>query len=293
MNRHGFSLHLSGVMPHRYALLLVAVVGAVLLTWAAARWARQFEGRPKEIGEVAEAAEGGERATLRFFRNPATAPAFAVRDLDGRELSSASWRGKVVILNFWATWCPPCRAEIPDLVALQDKYRDNLVVIGISEDEAPTDVVKQFAARHNVNYSIVMMTPQLEKMFPGVSALPTSFILDRESHIVQKHVGMLVAKTTELETRMLAGLPVNAAIEEVDQTQGLKLDKSAQLMTIPGIDLAALPAAKRTEALQKLNAASCTCGCDLTVAKCRVDDPACGVSLPLAREIVKQIAGTP
>jgi thiol-disulfide isomerase/thioredoxin len=281
------------VTTHRYAVLFVAVIGAVLLTWAAARYARQFDGRAKEIGEVAQAAEGGERATLRFFRNPATAPAFTVRDLDGRELSSASWRGKVVILNFWATWCPPCRAEIPDLVALQEKYRDNLVVIGISEDEGPPDAVKQFAARHNVNYPIVMMTAQLEKMFPGVSALPTSFILDRDSRIVQKHVGMLTAITTELETRMLAGLPVNASIEEVDQTQGLKLDKSAQLMTIPGIDLATLPVAKRTEALQKLNTASCTCGCDLTVAKCRVDDPACGVSLPLAREIVKQIASTP
>jgi thiol-disulfide isomerase/thioredoxin len=280
-------------MTHRRALLLVAVIGAVLLTWAAARYARQFDDRPKDIGDVAEAAEGGERVTLRFFRNPATAPAFSVRDLDGREHSSASWRGKVVILNFWATWCPPCRAEIPDLVALQDKYRDRLLVIGISEDEAPPEVVKQFAARHNVNYPIVMMTPQLEKMFPGVSALPTSFILDRDSRIVQKHVGMLTAKTTEYETRALAGLPVNASIEEVDQTQGLKLDNNAQLMTIPGIDLKALPAAKRTEALQKLNAASCTCGCDLTVAKCRVDDPSCGVSLPLAREIVKQIAGTP
>jgi thiol-disulfide isomerase/thioredoxin len=280
-------------MTHQRALLLVAVIGAVLLTWAAARYARQFDGRPKDIGDVAQAAEGGERVTLRFFRNPATAPAFSVRDLDGREHSSASWRGKVVILNFWATWCPPCRAEIPDLVALQDKYRDRLVVIGISEDEAPPEVVKQFAARHSVNYPIVMMTPQLEKMFPGVSALPTSFILDRDSRIVQKHVGMLTAKTTEYETRALAGLPVNASIEEVDQTQGLKLDNNAQLMTIPGIDLKALPAAKRTEALQKLNAASCTCGCDLTVAKCRVDDPSCGVSLPLAREIVKQIAGTP
>jgi thiol-disulfide isomerase/thioredoxin len=280
-------------MTHRRALLLVAVIGAVLLTWAAARYARQFDSRPTDVAEVADAAESGDRVTLRFFRNPATAPGFTVRDLDGRELSSSSWRGKVVILNFWATWCPPCRAEIPDLVALQDKYRDRLVVIGVSEDEAPPEVVKQFAARHNVNYPIVMMTPQLEKMFPGVSALPTSFILDRESRIVQKHIGMLTARTTEYETRALAGLPVNASIEEVDQTQGLKLDKSAQLMTIPGIDLATLPADKRTEALQKLNSASCTCGCDLTVAKCRVDDPSCGVSLPLAREIVKQIAGTP
>jgi thiol-disulfide isomerase/thioredoxin len=279
-------------MNHRRALLLVAVIGAVVLTWAAARYARQFDAQPAEVDEVADAGGSDERMTLRFFRNPAPVPAFTVRDLDGREISSASWRGKVVILNFWATWCPPCRAEIPDLVALQEKYRDQLVVIGISEDEAPPQVVKEFAARHKVNYPIVMTTPELGKMFPGVTALPTSFILDRESRIVQKHVGMLIARTTEYETRALAGLPVNASIEEVDQTQGLKLDNNAQLMTIPGIDLATLPAAKRAEALAKLNSASCTCGCDLTVAKCRVDDPACGVSLPLAREIVKQIAAT-
>jgi len=280
------------VTPRR-ALLLVAVIGAVLLTWAAARYARQFDGQATGAEAAADAAAGGERVALRFFRNPAPAPAFTVRDLDGRELSSASLRGKVVILNFWATWCPPCRAEIPDLVALQEKYRDHLVVIGVSEDEAGPEIVRQFAAQHKINYPIVMMTPELEKMFPGISALPTSFILDRDSRIVQKHVGMLTARTTEYETRSLAGLPVNASIEEVDQTQGLKLDNNAQLMNIPGIDLAPLAAGQRAEALQKLNAAPCTCGCDLTVAKCRVDDPACGVSLPLAREIVKQIAGTP
>jgi thiol-disulfide isomerase/thioredoxin len=280
------------VTPRR-ALLLVAVIGAVLLTWAAARYARQFDSQANGAEATADAAAGGERVALRFFRNPAPAPAFTVRDLDGRELSSASLRGKVVILNFWATWCPPCRAEIPDLVALQEKYRDHLVVIGVSEDEAGPEIVRQFATQHKINYPIVMMTPELEKMFPGISALPTSFILDRDSRIVQKHVGMLTARITEYETRSLAGLPVNASIEEVDQTQGLKLDNHAQLMTIPGIDLAPLAAGKRAEALQKLNAAPCTCGCDLTVAKCRVDDPACGISLPLAREIVKQIAGAP
>jgi len=106
---------------------------------------------------------------------------------------------------------------------------------------------------------------------------------------VQKHVGMLTARVTEGEMRHLAGLAVNASIEEVDQTQGLKLGNGAQLMSIPGIDLATLPVAKRAEALEKLNAKACTCGCDLTVAKCRVDDPSCGVSLPLARQIVAQI----
>ena len=186
-----------------------------------------------------------------------------------------------------------CRAEIPDLVALQEKYRDTLQVIGISEDEAGVDVVKRFAAEHRINYPVAMMTPEIEKLFPGISALPTSFIFDRESRIVQKHVGMLTARTTEYEARHLAGLPVNVAIEEFDQTQGLKIVNGAQATSIPGIDLASLPIAKRTEALQKLNAQPCTCGCDLTLARCRVDDPSCGISLPLAQQIVKQISGTP
>jgi hypothetical protein len=73
----------------------------------------------------------------------------------------------------------------------------------------------------------------------------------------------------------------------------LALGEGAEVMTIPGVDLAALPVAKRVEALQKLNAQGCTCGCDLTVAKCRVDDPTCGVSLPLARQIVKAVADSP
>jgi len=224
--------------------------------------------------------------------NPATAPVFTATDLDGRSLSSTSFRGKVVLINFWATWCAPCRAEIPDLIALQEKYRDRLQIIGISQDEAPPAVVKRFVADHNINYPVVMTSPEIEKLFPGINALPTSYVVDRDARVVQKHVGMLTARTTEYEMRHLAGLTVNASIEEIDQTQGLKLDNSAQLMTIPGVDLAKLTAAKRAEALQKLNAQPCTCGCDLTVAKCRVDDPSCGVSLPLARQIVAQIAGS-
>src|SRR5205085_12258571 len=186
-------------------------------------------------------ASSAEPVTLRFYRNPAPMPAFTAVDLDGRSVSSESFRGKVVILNFWATWCGPCRAEIPDLVALQERYRDTLQVIGISQDEAPVDVVKRFAADHRVNYPVAMMTPEIEKLYPGISALPTSFIVDRESRVVQKHVGMLTARTTEYETRHLAGLPVNASIEQFDQTQGLQIVNGAQALAIPGVDLASRP----------------------------------------------------
>jgi len=279
--------------PRALTLVAVVVVGALLVTWAASRYSRRVDGSSQNAGVEAEAGApsiGGGPVTLRFFRNPAAAPRFAARDLEGREVSSASLHGKVVIVNFWATWCAPCRAEIPDLIALQSKYRDRLQIIGISQDEAPPEVVKRFAADHKINYPVVMMTAELEKLFPGVVALPTSYVLDRDARIVQKHVGMLRSETTEAEVRVLAKLPVNATVEQVDPTQGLKLENGAQAMNIPGVDLTKLSVARRTEALQKLNGQPCTCGCDLTVARCRVDDPTCSISLPLARKIVQQVA---
>jgi thiol-disulfide isomerase/thioredoxin len=276
----------------RAALLLVIVLGSLAMVWAASSYSRQVAMRNSAPALAEAASESGGTMTVHFFRNPAPVPAFSAKDVDGRDVSAASLRGKVVILNFWATWCPPCRAEIPDLIALQEKYKDQVQIIGISMDEAPAAEVKRFAADHGMNYPIVMSTPEIEKNFPGIAALPTSYIVNHDARVVQKHVGMLTARLTETEVRSLAGLPVNASIEEVDQTQGLKLqlDNGAQAMTIPGVDLSKLSIAKRTEALQKLNAASCTCGCDLSVAKCRVDDPTCGVSLPLAKDIVRQIS---
>jgi thiol-disulfide isomerase/thioredoxin len=262
------------------------VVGAALLAsaaiWLGVRHSNGSDAPPPP-------ASSGETATLRFYRKPAVVPAFTLHDLDGRTLSSTDWRGKVVILNFWATWCGPCRAEIPALVALQEKYRDRLVVLGISEDEAAPDLVKRFAAGQKINYPVAMLTPELERLFPGVNAIPTSFVLDREGRLVQKHVGLLSSDLVELETRALAGLPVNARIEEVDRAQPAKLENAAQATSIPGVDLAKLPPARRAEALQRLNSEACTCGCDFTLAKCRIDDPTCGVSLPIARQIVQSM----
>jgi thiol-disulfide isomerase/thioredoxin len=277
----------------RAALLLVIVLGSLAMLWAASRYSAQVASRQSSDAATSPEPDRSGPATLRFYKNPIAIPVFTARDLDGREVSNTSLHGKVLIVNFWATWCPPCRAEIPDLIALQEKYRDQVQIIGISEDEAPVETVKRFVADHKMNYPVVMLTPDLEKMFPGISALPTSFIVNRDGRIVQKHVGMLTAHVTEQEVRSLAGLAVNAAVELVDQTQGLKLDNGAQAMAIPGIDLAKLSPAKRGEALQKLNAAPCTCGCDLTVAKCRVDDPTCGVSLPIARDLVQQVSAQP
>ncbi len=227
---------------------------------------------------------------VRLLRDPKPVPDFTVTDLDGRRIRSSDLRGKVVIVNFWATWCPPCRAEIPDLNGLQDKYRDQLVVLGISEDEAPVEVVKRFLADYRVNYTVAMTSPELRKVFRGVVALPTTFVIDREGRLVQRHTGLLDPVDTELSTAVLTGRNTTARIEHVDDPARVRLENAAQATQIPGVDLSAMTPARRTAAIQALNADDCTCGCGLTLAECRINDPECNISLPLARGVAKRFA---
>jgi thiol-disulfide isomerase/thioredoxin len=233
---------------------------------------------------------GGEAPVLQLLKEPMDVPAFTVTDLDGKSISTADLKGKVVLVNYWATWCPPCRAEIPDLVKLQDKYRDQLLVIGVSEDEIAPEQVKAFAAEQKVNYPIVMSTPELSKIFKGVSALPTTFVMDREGRVQMRHVGMLNPATTELEARYLSGSVTNVRIERVEDETKALIANAAQAKEIPGVDLTRMTVEQRTEALKVLNAENCTCGCELTLAACRINDPSCGVSLPLAQKLAEQIA---
>jgi thiol-disulfide isomerase/thioredoxin len=203
---------------------------------------------------------------------------------------ASAWRGRIALVNLWATWCPPCRAEIPDLIALQEKYRDQVQVIGVSQDEVGPDAVRKFAAEQHMNYPIVMSTPELEKIFTGIYALPTSFIVDRTQQIVQKHVGMLNAATTEAEARYLAGLDTNVTVEHVEDETKAMIRNAAQATKIPGVDLDKLSPAAKAAALKQLNADTCTCGCGLTLAACRINDPGCNISLPLAQKIAAEAA---
>jgi thiol-disulfide isomerase/thioredoxin len=269
---------------HRLVLGIAAMVAAA----ACAVW----YSRATSVSAAGARASSGQARTIRLLRDPVPVPPFMARDLDGRSVSPEQWRGKVTLVNFWATWCPPCRAEIPELVALQDRYRDQLQIIGVSEDGGSVESVRQFAAEHKINYALVMATPELRKAFPGVMGLPTTFLLDPDVRIVQKHIGILDPALTEEEVRALAGLPVNAGIERVEDAGHVHLENAAHATEIPGVDLGSVPAERKAEVLQKLNADHCTCGCGLTVAQCRINDPSCTVSLPLAREIVRQFAAT-
>ena len=228
--------------------------------------------------------------SVRLLKERIEIPPFVATDLDGRQISTAALRGKVVLVNFWATWCPPCREEIPDLVALQEKYRDQLQIIGISQDSGSIEEVRRFVADHRVNYPTVMSTPEIEARFPGVYALPTTFVLDRDGRLAQKHIGLLNAAVTETETRSLAGLAPDVAVVYTDEEDKVRVSNAAQANKIPGIDLAALSPERRAEALKTLNTEHCSCGCGLTLAQCRVDDPNCSVSLPIAQQLVAKLA---
>ncbi len=275
-------------------LLAVAVIAAFV--WAT-RYTEQVGASLQEsasssgrMGRPAAAAQGG-ITTVQFARNPHAVPDFVAADLDGRPVSTARLRGKAVIVNFWATWCPPCREEIPDFIKLQQKYRDRLVIVGVSVDEKPAEEVKRFAAALGMNYPVVMASPELRSKFPGIYGLPTSFIVDPEGRIVQKHIGLMSPALYEEEVRVLLKLPTAVQVEQVEDTGQVFLANAANATEIPGVDLSKLTANQRTAALQTLNAEKCTCGCELTLAQCRINDPTCTVSLPLANETVKKIAG--
>ncbi len=112
-----------------------------------------------------------EQLVIRFIRHPDAAPPFALKGMDGKTVSLAGAHGKVVLLNFWATWCGPCRMEVPDLVELQKESKDQLQVIALVVDDADDDAVRKFAQRYNINYPIAMATDEMRFPFGGVPAL--------------------------------------------------------------------------------------------------------------------------
>jgi thiol-disulfide isomerase/thioredoxin len=239
--------------------------------------------------QVPQQRQGGE-AVIRFIRNPDPAPEFAVKGIEGSTVNLAGARGKVVLLNFWATWCGPCRMEVPDLVELQKKYQDRLQVIGLVVDDADEDAVRKFAKRYSINYPVAMATDEMRFQFGGVPALPTSFIIDVQGRVVQKHIGLRDPELYEMEVRALLGLPISARVETFEDTGEIFLKHANRASELPGVDMTRLTPAQKTVALHRMNQENCTCGCQYTLAQCRIYDSACHVSRDRAAKIVAESA---
>ena len=119
----------------------------------------------------------------------ALAPDFSLPDLTGQRLSLSTYRGKVVLLDFWATWCDPCRDEIPHFVELQSKYHDRgLQIVGVSMDDGP-EPVRDFYQRFKMNYPVVMGNAKIGELYGGVLGLPIAFLIGQDGRIYGKHIG--------------------------------------------------------------------------------------------------------
>ncbi len=137
------------------------------------------------------------------------APNFDLATLDGRRVKLSDYRGKAVLLNFWATWCSPCKVEMPWFVELQKKYgNDGLVILGVAMDDSEAPKIAEFASEMGVNYPVLLGTDQVSEQYGNVEFLPTSFYIDRDGKIVGKGTGLLARSEIEDNVRKALAAPV-------------------------------------------------------------------------------------
>ncbi len=162
----------------RWAVLLVALTLLVTLTARRGVWSLRPRRRPAAQVPALALGEVGSRM-----------PEFTLKDASGREVSSEEFRGKVLLVDFWATWCEPCKVEMPAFEDFQNRYRDRgVVVVGIALD-ADAAGVAEFGKKLGVNYTLLMSTPEVEKQFGGILGIPTTFLVDRNRVIWRKVIG--------------------------------------------------------------------------------------------------------
>lgn len=150
--------------------------------------------------------QNGQNQTTNNIQEAAKAPDFKLLSTDGKEVNLSDYKGKVVILDFWATWCGPCRRGVPDLVAIQKNYGEKVVIIGISLDDSRTkNDIQPFMKEFEINYPVVYGTSEVVMNYGNIQAIPTSFIIDQSGNIVDKYVGLVSKEIYENRIKSLLG----------------------------------------------------------------------------------------
>ena len=140
------------------------------------------------------------------------APDFALKDVNGQTVRLSDYRGKVVLLDFWATWCSPCQIEIPWFMDLERRNKDKgFAVLGVSMDDDGWESVKPFLSQLGVNYRVVIGDSETAQLYGGVDALPTTFLIDRDGKIAAVHVGLADRRDFEDGVEQLLQSPAPAA----------------------------------------------------------------------------------
>jgi thiol-disulfide isomerase/thioredoxin len=117
---------------------------------------------------------------------------FALKSVSGKTVHLSDFKHKIIIIDFWATWCGPCRRGIPDLIALQKEFRKDLVIIGISlDDERTKSDVPAFVKNYKISYPVLYADDKIADAYGGIEGIPTAFVIDRKGKIREKHVGLV------------------------------------------------------------------------------------------------------
>jgi peroxiredoxin len=175
----------------RWIIALVAVAGVTLLVWGGLRIPTASRGDGPASAGAAKCDADAKPANLKF----------TLKDIDGASVDLASYKGKVILLDFWATWCGPCKVEIPGFVDLQNKYRDRgLIVIGVSVDDT-IEQLRPFAAAYKMNYPVLLGNGRddVQEAFGPIWGLPTAFLIGRDGRLCRKMMGLHPADAFEKE----------------------------------------------------------------------------------------------
>jgi peroxiredoxin len=152
--------------------------------------------------------KGGSSANAASTTKPVSerkkAADFELRDTDGRVARLSDYKGKVVLVNFWATWCVPCRVEIPWFIEFEKTYKDRgFAVIGVATDEDGWKEVKPYIQEKGINYRVVLSTAETEQAYGGIDSLPMSFVIDKEGRTASVHIGLVSKADYENEIKEL------------------------------------------------------------------------------------------
>lgn len=240
---------------------------------------------------IAPAVRAQTRTPAKADANHPLAPQFSLTDITGQSLKLSDFQGKVVVLDFWATWCGPCRIEIPGFIDLQRRYAgQGFTMIGISMDDSPEPVV-DFYKELRMNYPVAVGNDRLGELYGGMPGLPTTFLIGRDGRIYAKHVGAYDISVFEAEIKeLLAASPTGEAKNfhqagRVFDEDKVELGDPATIDSeVPGVDITKLSADQKEGYKKLLESQECTCGCKFSLLKCRQVDRRCGYSRKTAQD---------
>jgi thiol-disulfide isomerase/thioredoxin len=222
------------------------------------------------------------------------APAFSLTDIFGHSLSLDQYRGKVVLLDFWATWCGPCRSEIPGFIQLQKTYADQgFQIIGISEDQGGAAPVLDFYKQESLDYRVALDNGKVSELYGGIIGLPTTFLIGRDGRIYEKLPGAVGADFFEPAIKtLLATSPATEAknFQAMDGSETPQVETPAEVNSpVSGVDVGKLTQAQLAQYEAVLSKQQCSCGCNMSVLECRKTDPGCATSRQQAQATLQKI----